>query len=111
ETNMSQLTYNYDMVIGQAGQKADSGFDNILSYNAEENLDFGLGLVQGVAENGCQLPKLNVAVLSFNADFVTSNDIDLDVNGEAITTVPFNSDHATTLADLAAEIDAFDDIT
>lgn len=108
---MSQLNYNFDMVIAQRGMKADSGFDNVLSYNAEENIAFGMGLVQGVAENGCQLPKLNVAVLSFDADFVTGNDIDLDVNGVAITTVPFNTDQATTLADLVAELDSLDNIS
>lgn len=108
---MSQLTYNIEMAIAQRGMKADSGFDNVLSYNAEEDIMFGMGLVQGVKENGCQLPKLNIAVLLFDADFVTSNVIDLDVNGVAITSVPFNTNHATTLADLAAEIDGLDDIT
>lgn len=108
---MSQLTYNYDMVIAQSGQKADSGFDNVLTYNAEENIQFGNGVVQGVAENGGQLPKLNVAVLSFDADFVTANDIDLDVNGVAITTVPFNTNQATTLEDLRAELDSIENIT
>jgi hypothetical protein len=108
---MSQLTYNYDMVIAQRGMKADSGFDNVLSYNAEENVPFGMGLLQGVAENAAQLPKLNVAVLSFDADFVTGNNIDLDVNGVAITTVPFNTDQATTLADLVAELDSLDNIS
>jgi hypothetical protein len=109
---MSQTSYNLDMVIGQAGGKADSGFDNVLTYLAAENINFGFGLVQDLNnENAARVPSTNVAVLSFDADFVTDNNIDLDVNGVAITTVPFNTDQATTLADLAAELDSLDDIS
>jgi hypothetical protein len=45
-----------------------------------------------------------ISVLSFDADFVASNTIDLDINGVAITQVPFNGTHAQTIADLATEI-------
>ena len=48
----------------------------------------------------------NEAVLTFDADLVTANEIDGQVNGEAITTVTFDTDTATTLALLAAEIEA-----
>lgn len=40
----------------------------------------------------------------FDADLVTGNTIDLNVNGVAMTQVPFNTDNDTTMADLAAQI-------
>lgn len=46
----------------------------------------------------------NVTKLTFDADFVTANVIDLDVDGNAIVSVPFNTDNNTTLADLATQI-------
>lgn len=42
--------------------------------------------------------------LTFDADFVTANVIDMDVNGNTITSVPFNTDNNTTLADIATQI-------
>ncbi len=47
-----------------------------------------------------------VQTLDFDADFVTGNTIDIDVQGTAIVQVPFNTDQATTLADLATELQA-----
>lgn len=47
-----------------------------------------------------------VQTLTFSADFVTGNEIDMDIHGTAITTVPFNTDHDTTMDDLAAAIQA-----
>lgn len=44
--------------------------------------------------------------LNFSADFVAGNTINLLINGVAITAVPFNTNHATTLADLASAISA-----
>jgi len=49
-------------------------------------------------------------VLEFDADFVVGNVVDLDVNGVAITPVPFNTDQATTMNDLASAIQANADI-
>jgi hypothetical protein len=43
-------------------------------------------------------------VLTFDADFVTGNQIDLDIDLTAISTVPFNATHAQTMLDLADEI-------
>lgn len=47
--------------------------------------------------------------ITFDADFVTSNLIDITVNGTAVTQVPFNTDNATTYADLKTQIET--DIT
>lgn len=45
----------------------------------------------------------------FDADLVTSNEIDIVVNGTAVTTVTFNTDHDTTMDDIVTQIEA--DIT
>jgi len=47
-----------------------------------------------------------ISVLTFDADFVTSNTVDLKVNGVSITQVPFNATHAQTIADVATQIQA-----
>lgn len=41
-----------------------------------------------------------------DADLVTSNDIDITVNGNALTTIPFNTDHLTTMQDIVTAIEA-----
>lgn len=46
------------------------------------------------------------SAVTFDAEFVTSNTIDLKINGVAITQVPFNTDSDTTLSDLATQIQA-----
>lgn len=45
------------------------------------------------------------ATITFDADFVTDNEIDLTINGETVTTVPFNTDNATTYTDLKDQIE------
>lgn len=42
--------------------------------------------------------------LTFDADFVTWNTIDLDVNTTAMTQVVFNTDNDTTLSDIATQL-------
>ena len=108
---MSQTSYSIDMEIAQVGLKADTGFDNVLSYRAQEEMGFGLGLVQGAADSDALLPSQNVGVLSFDADFVSDNDISLDVNGETVGPVSFDTDQATTLEALKDAINALDKIT
>lgn len=55
-------------------------------------------------------PSIQTQVLEFDADFVNGNVIDLDIDGEAIASVPFNADQATTMSDLAVAIQAKDQI-
>ena len=45
-----------------------------------------------------------VIELTFDADLVTSNTIDMDVNTVAMTQVPFNLNNDTTLADIATQL-------
>ncbi|HCU25439.1 MAG TPA: hypothetical protein DF383_10520 [Deltaproteobacteria bacterium] len=56
---------------------------------------------------GKQAPKVaKVDTLTFDVDFVASNSIAYKINGVAQTPVPFSVDHSTTLAALAAAIQA-----
>jgi len=48
--------------------------------------------------------KKQEQTLDWDADFVSGNTIDGKVNGAAIASVPFNTDQATTLADVATAI-------
>lgn len=57
-----------------------------------------------IIKKGRDLP--HVQTLTFDADFVAGNTIDLDINTVAITQVPFDTDHPTTIANLATQIQA-----
>lgn len=46
------------------------------------------------------------STLTFDADFVTGNTIDLKINTVAMTQVPFNADQATTMQDIIDQIKA-----
>jgi hypothetical protein len=46
------------------------------------------------------------AVIDFDSDFVASNSIVATINGSPIAAVPFNTDQATTIADLATALQA-----
>lgn len=45
-----------------------------------------------------------VSTITFDADLVTSNTIDMDVNSVAMTQETFDTDHATTMANIAAQL-------
>lgn len=51
-------------------------------------------------------PVAQVQVITFSADFVADNNIDLDIDDVAVAQTPFNADHATTIANLATNIQA-----
>ncbi|MCP4481409.1 MAG: hypothetical protein GY817_01085 [bacterium] len=48
--------------------------------------------------------KSQVQTITFDADLITGNTIDLKIDGVAMTQVAFNSDHATTMGDIATQI-------
>ncbi len=109
-----QLTYGEQEVPLLAGMLAyvSLGRDNIYSYllsALQATLDFGLGVVLG-SDGGVRLPFANIASLVFSGDFVTSNVINLKVNGVAISPVTFNTDSDTTLGLLADAIAAMDGV-
>ena len=87
---------------------------NTISRAVEETngIDFGLGVVKGTDPNKqVALPYSEVATLVFDADIITGNSIDGKVNGTAITTVPFNTDHDTTMDDLVTELESLDGVS
>ena len=48
--------------------------------------------------------KAQIQVLTFDADLITGNQIDLDINGVSMTSVNFDTTHATTMSNLAWQI-------
>lgn len=110
---MPQLSYDLLMDKGSEGLLADCGFKNTLSPTAFEDIPVGRGVVH-LAQEGMmvRLPAQNLATIVFDADLVTSNEIDGEINGVAIATVTFTSDHDATMALIAAAIEAADsDVT
>lgn len=86
------------------GQIADSFEPKIKSYAAEENINFGLGVVAGSdLEKTVQLPNIGQNLV-FSGPLVTDNAINMDINGVAISEVSFAVDNLTTLNFLATEI-------
>ncbi len=112
------MQINYDLHIkeGYAGLIADTQLSNVATKAVEEALGipFGYGVVAGTDPSSqVRLPNAEISVITFDADFVASNTIDLDVNKESIAQVTFATDHLTT-ADLvkdAIEALAIDGIT
>lgn len=56
-----------------------------------------------VVLNGTNVGTIT-SIIDFDSDFVASNSIVATINGTPLSAVPFNSDHATTLSDLATAI-------
>lgn len=61
--------------------------------------------------NVTKVPQPHIQVITWDADFITANTIDLHVNGEAITQVTFATDHDTTIAAVATNIQALTSVT
>lgn len=101
-----QTTYATAMTKGLPGMKADMGDDRTLTYYAEEAIYFGRGVTQGAEGNAARLPNRNVGYIDFSGDLVTSNTINLKVNGVAMSQVTFASNHNTTMAAIATAIEA-----
>jgi len=107
---MSQTEYKFNMEVGQPGLLYDIDTTSVLSYNAAEAIQFGFGLVQGASANQARLAAKNLATVTFDADFVTDNEIVVDVNGVTVGPVIFDTDQATTIAALAAAISALENV-
>jgi hypothetical protein len=91
-----------DFAVGKR-TGADTSYTDTLNAILLESSDF-YGIV--IADDG-----LDTARVIFSADFVTGNTIDGEINGTAIASVPFNTDQATTAADLATAIQALSDVS
>lgn len=105
-----QTSYDLYASVGMAGQLADTGFHNVMSYNAETAIPLGRGLAKGASESTVRLPSRNVATLLFDADFVASNLINGTFNGVAMSQVTYASSHAATFAAVIAAIAAVTNI-
>jgi len=103
---MSQTSYKLNHDVAYAGLQADSGFDYNVSRVAEGDLGFGIGAVAGTdAAEQVRLPLFDIATLTYDADFVASNVINVSVNGAAISPVTYATSHAVTLAAVVSAID------
>lgn len=108
---MSQLDYGFLMEIASEGLLADCGFKNCLSPRAFADIPIGRGVAKVVGEDmAVRLPAQNESVVTLDADLVTSNEIDISVNGTALATINFNSDHDTTMDDIATALANLDEV-
>ena len=90
--------YDNYFSVGQVGQIATIEDSNVKTRKAEQVTEFGRALVKGsIAGVDVKNITKSKAVLTFDADFVASNTIDLKVNSVSIAQVVFNTDQATTL--------------
>ncbi len=109
---MSQTAYSLNHDIAYAGMQADSGIDYDVSRTAEGVVGFGLGVSAGTdAEEQVRTPFFNVIEVTYDADFVASNSITFDVDGDAITPVVYATSHAATLAALVTAVDGLTGVT
>lgn len=112
----AQTTYSPDRAPGFAGQLLGIGNPWIRAGLALAAISFGLGIVIAAAGGqAVRLPNVNDADAVFNADLVTSNVINgsitvTDKDGVATVTAlsptTFATDHATTMAAIAAKLAA-----
>jgi len=97
--------YDLNQAAPYAGMKSDSRFDEVKSYAAEEEIQFGyaVGAEAGNVESVSLIRKDN-AKLVFDADFVADNAINGKVNTVSWVEVDFDTDHDTTAAALVVAI-------
>lgn len=102
------MGYYTSMSKAVAGMQADSGDSyNESGKRAEVIIEFGQSVVKGnVSAFGVKNPVADVSSIVFDADFVTSNTINLDVNEESISEVTFSSTHVATAELVRAAIAA-----
>jgi hypothetical protein len=93
------------------GQIATGEITEATSAIADDDINYGRGVVKGSSDNNVKNIRNSQASLDFNADFVTGNTIDLKVNGVAIVQVPFDTNQATTKTNLITAIDNLDNVS
>ena len=104
---MSQNTYNRYMNIAVPGLIADAEFTNKDGLQAAEAIGLGLAVIQKVgAPNQGRLPKANVSTIVFAGDLITSNKVNLKVNGLAMVEQVYDTSHAHTMAHIVTKIKA-----
>jgi len=108
---MAQLSYEYLMDAASEGLLADSGFKNVLSPRAYADIPIGRGVSKVVGEDyAVRLPAQNLSTIVLDADLVTGNSIAISVNGTALSAIPFDTDHLTTMNDIATALEALSEV-
>lgn len=105
---MPQLTYNFLMNVGSAGELYDIGFNNVLTpVSSIEEIPVGLGTAKVIGSDyQVRLPHMNVETAVVSTALITANSTVATVNGIALTPVVFATSNAATLAAIAAAIAA-----
>lgn len=102
---MSQKSYSQQPARAFKGMKADSRFDHVEGgLLAAEIIEIGKGVVRKIAISAAGLPAYNQGNIVFDADLITGNTINLNINGTAISQVTYATSHANTMALVIAQI-------
>lgn len=96
-TTASDVQTNEQIAAGLVAAINAAAADDFITVGATDNLD-----------GTFSVDSTNVLThfANFNIDFVTGNSIVATINGVAQTAVPFNTDQATTMSNLATTINA-----
>ena len=105
---MPQLSYNFLMNVGSAGELYDIGFNNVLTpVSAIEQIPIGLGVAKVIGSDyQVRLPHVNISTNVVSTALITGNSTVATVNGIALAPVVFATSNAATLAAIAAAIAA-----
>ena len=104
---MPQLSYNFLMNVGSAGELYDIGFNNVLTPVTIESIFPGLGVAKVIGQDyQVRLPHLDIVTVTESIALVSLNSTVVTLNGIALAPVVFTVNNATTLAAIAALIAA-----
>lgn len=105
---MPQLSYNFLMNVGSAGELYDIGFNNVLTpVSAIEQIPIGLGVAKVIGSDyQVRLPHVNVSTSVVSTALITGNSTVATVNGIALAPVVYATSNTATLAAIAAAIAA-----
>lgn len=106
---MPQLSYNFLMNIGSAGELYDIGFNNVLSpVSPIEPLIFpGQGTAKIIGQDmQIRLPHVDIVAVTESTALVSLNSTIVTLNGIALAPIVFTTSNAVTLGLIAAQIAA-----
>lgn len=103
-----QTNYDINQAVGMLGMLASDTAPRFIEGGiAKEAIGVGSGISKVIgSDDQVRLPAANQGKVTFDADFVASNVINMTVNGTAIAPVTYATSHANTLALVAAAIAA-----
>lgn len=106
---MPQLSYNFLMTIGVAGELYDIGFNNVLTpvNPGPDNIFAGFGVAKVIGQDmQVRLPRQDIAALTQSVPLVSLNSTVVTLNGIPLAPVVYSSSNAVTMAAIAALIAA-----